>query len=98
MTEKALPSFLDDWEKMDAGGSIKEQIPQYNDFFNKCKKKIFPLQEVHDIISHPEKYNHTMAVIRETTTKKNNKPRIFSADRAERPGKVIGSKYRFVKS
>jgi len=80
------------WEKLEMRGSVTEAIPQYNHFFNGCKEKVFPLQEIHKQIADDRFYKHTKKVLKEP-----KKRRIFSAGK-EYEQKVIGSKFRFVEA
>jgi hypothetical protein len=53
-------------------GSIMEHIPAYNDFFNKGKKKIFPLQSLEEIVQDPSKFNHTLKIVNENLKTKSS--------------------------
>jgi len=99
--------IVDEWEPLEMKGTILEFMPQYNQFWNELKQKVFPLGALEQIIKDPSKYNHTKAVLEREARKvqkaeaiKKKLQRNFSTKNvdefAETQKKVIGSKYRFI--
>lgn len=88
-------------------------MPQYNEFFNNHKTKLFPLESLETIIKDPTKYNMTKKILAEELEKqqKNQEREKLLAKSKDLMGdikkmkdletddkKIIGSKYKFVKT
>ena len=107
-----MTSFVDKEPEIEPlnikSGSILDYIPTYNELFNNGKSKVFPLQSLEQVVSDPQKYNHTLRVVKKNVE---NKKKIIRTQKMlmqrdidieshkkaieDITGQTIGSKYRF---
>eukprot|EP00347_Sterkiella_histriomuscorum_P023735 403333566 len=108
-TLKKQKNVQEEWEPLQMKGSILEYMPQYNNFWNDLKQKVFPLGTLEQIIKDPSKYNHTKdimqnelkkqeraEVLKKQMSKKISSKLLDEYDATQK--KVIGSKYRFIQT